>query len=66
MYTGLLFLAGTALKDRLDYFFTRYLGTLRLQQMPIIDMYAGVDYMSLDNVNFLKIETLIAQVCEVY
>uniref|UniRef100_A0A914X5E6 PAZ domain-containing protein n=1 Tax=Plectus sambesii TaxID=2011161 RepID=A0A914X5E6_9BILA len=57
---------GTALKDRLDYFFTRYLGTLRLQQMPIIDLYSGVDFMSLDNINFLKIETLIAQVCEVF
>lgn len=33
--------------------------------MPIIDLYPGVDFMSLDNINFLKIETLIAQVCEV-
>ncbi|KAM3718093.1 Vacuolar fusion protein [Dirofilaria immitis] len=52
------------LKDRLEYFFSRYLPQLRLHRMPLLDVFCGVDYLSLDSVNYLRIENLLDDLVE--
>lgn len=52
------------LKDRFEYFFSRYLPLLRLYQMPLVDLFRGVDFLPLDSVNYLRVENLIGQLRE--
>ncbi|VDK88516.1 unnamed protein product [Litomosoides sigmodontis] len=52
------------LKDRLEYFFSRYLPQLRLHRMPLLDVFCGVDYLSLDSINYLRIENLLGDLVE--
>ncbi|TKR70292.1 hypothetical protein L596_022334 [Steinernema carpocapsae] len=53
-------------KDRLNYFFSRYLSLLKVNQMPLVDYFAGVDFLQLEPVDFLRVETLTAQVQEAF
>ncbi|MFH4979170.1 hypothetical protein AB6A40_005879 [Gnathostoma spinigerum] len=50
--------------SRLEYFFSRYLHLLRLHQMPLVDLFDGVDFLPLDSVNFLRVENLLGQLKE--
>lgn len=60
-----LFINGCDLfKERLEYFFSRYLSLLRLYQMPLVDLFHGVDFLPLDSVNYLRVENLIGQLRE--
>uniref|UniRef100_A0A915PS22 CCZ1/INTU/HSP4 first Longin domain-containing protein n=1 Tax=Setaria digitata TaxID=48799 RepID=A0A915PS22_9BILA len=52
------------LKDRLEYFFSRYLPQLRLHRMPLLDVFCGVDYLSLDSTSYLRIENLLDDLTE--
>ncbi|OZC12063.1 hypothetical protein X798_00582 [Onchocerca flexuosa] len=54
------------LKDRLEYFFSRYLPQLRLHRMPLLDVFCGVDYLSLDSINYLRIENLLDDLVETF
>ncbi|VDK61920.1 unnamed protein product [Onchocerca ochengi] len=54
------------LKDRLEYFFSRYLPQLRLHRMPLLDVFCGVDYLSLDSINYLRIENLLDDLGETF
>lgn len=55
-----------ALKLRLDYFFTRYLSTMKVYSMPLLDCFNGIQFLSLDSTNFLRVETLISEILEVF
>jgi len=48
-------------RDRMDYFFSRYLSQLRLYQMPLVNLFSGVEFLPMENVSLLRVETLIAQ-----
>lgn len=52
--------------DRLDYFYTRYIQTLKLSVMPLLDLYAGVNFLTLDECNFLSVTALMGELCEVF
>ncbi|VDM07824.1 unnamed protein product [Wuchereria bancrofti] len=54
------------LKNRLEYFFSRYLPQLRLHRMPLLDVFCGVDYLSLDSINYLRIENLLDDLVETF
>uniref|UniRef100_A0A158Q6Y8 Intu_longin_1 domain-containing protein n=1 Tax=Elaeophora elaphi TaxID=1147741 RepID=A0A158Q6Y8_9BILA len=56
----------THLKDRLEYFFSRYLPQLRLHRMPLLDVFCGIDYLSLDSTNYLRIENLLDDLVETF
>ncbi|CAG9537952.1 unnamed protein product [Cercopithifilaria johnstoni] len=54
------------LKDHLEYFFSRYLPQLRLHRMPLLDVFCGVNYLSLDGINYLRIENLLDDLVETF
>ncbi|KAL3984745.1 hypothetical protein ACH3XW_35795 [Acanthocheilonema viteae] len=54
------------LKDRLEYFFSRYLPQLRLHRMPLLDVFCGVDYLSLDSINYLRVENFLDDLVETF
>ncbi|XP_065657749.1 vacuolar fusion protein CCZ1 homolog [Hydra vulgaris] len=43
------------LKERLEYFYTRYLQTLNFGQLDILDVYQGITYLPLNKNDFLKV-----------
>ena len=43
------------LKERLEYFYTRYLQTLNFGQLDILDVYQGIVYLPLNKNDFLKV-----------
>lgn len=45
-----------ALKERFEFFYTRYLQTLNFGQLDLLDLYQGVLYLPLDKIDFLKIQ----------
>ena len=45
-----------ALKDRFEFFYTRYLQTLNFGQLDLLDVYQGVHYLPLDKIDFLKVQ----------
>uniref|UniRef100_A0A914HH84 CCZ1/INTU/HSP4 first Longin domain-containing protein n=1 Tax=Globodera rostochiensis TaxID=31243 RepID=A0A914HH84_GLORO len=47
-------------KGTLDRFFTPFLHLYRVNKIPLIDLFNGVDFLSVDNLNFLEIDCLIA------
>uniref|UniRef100_A0A1I7W232 Vacuolar fusion protein CCZ1 homolog n=1 Tax=Loa loa TaxID=7209 RepID=A0A1I7W232_LOALO len=54
------------LKDRLEYFFSRYLPQLRLHRMPLLDVFCGIDYLSLDSISYLRIANLLDDLMETF
>lgn len=48
-----------ALKERFQFFYTRYLATLNFGQMDLLDVYQGVVYLPLEKVDFLKMQCFI-------
>ncbi|XP_077980451.1 vacuolar fusion protein CCZ1 homolog [Glandiceps talaboti] len=47
------------LMTRLDHFFTRYLGTLRLNQADIMEVHNGIQFLPLDKNTYLRIQCFI-------
>ena len=45
-----------ALKERFQFFYTRYLQTLNFGQLDLLDVYQGVLYLPLDKSDFLKVQ----------
>lgn len=45
-----------ALKERFEFFYSRYLQTLNFGQLDLLDLYQGVHYLPLDKIDFLKIQ----------
>ena len=45
-----------AFKERLEFFYTRYLQTLNFGQLDILDIYQGISYLPLDKSTFLKVQ----------
>lgn len=45
----------TALKERMEFFYTRYLQTLNFGQQDLLDVYQGILYLPLDKTEFLKV-----------
>jgi len=45
-----------ALKERFEFFYTRYLQTLNFGQLDLLDLYQGVHYLPLDKIDFLKVQ----------
>ena len=46
----------SALKERFEFFYTRYLQTLNFGQLDLLDVYQGVLYLPLDKSDFLKVQ----------
>jgi len=55
-----------SLKDRLDYFFPRYLSSLRLAPIPLLDAMEWIAYMKLDPTNYLKAQTFVDRTLEAF
>lgn len=51
----------TALQQRLEYFFTRYLLTLKLCQSDILDVFDGIQFLPLNKNTYLRIKCFINQ-----
>ncbi|KAL3079392.1 hypothetical protein niasHT_036381 [Heterodera trifolii] len=47
-------------KEIMDRFFTPFLHLYRVNKIPLVDLFNGVDFLSIDNVNFLEIDCLVA------
>ena len=45
------------LKEKLQYFYSRYLQTLNFAQFDILDIYHGVSFLPVDKVNFLRVQS---------
>ncbi|VDN07940.1 unnamed protein product [Thelazia callipaeda] len=54
------------LKDRLEYFFSRYLPQLHLHRMPLLDIFSSVSYLSVDSLNYLRIGSLLDDLMEAF
>ncbi|KHN87897.1 Vacuolar fusion protein CCZ1 -like protein [Toxocara canis] len=63
-FSKLLIADRARLKDRLEYFFSRYLSLLRLNRLPLVDLFCGVDFLPLDSVTYLRVENLLGQLRE--
>lgn len=48
-----------ALKERFEFFYSRYLATLNFGQMDLLDVYQGVVYLPLEKVDFLKMQCFV-------
>jgi len=60
-----LFVEGTGhLMERLDQFFSHYLSLLRVHQIPLIDLFAGVGFMNIPSTEYLDVQCLISRTCE--
>ena len=46
----------SALKERFEFFYSRYLQTLNFGQLGLLDVYQGVLYLPLDKIDFLKVQ----------
>ncbi|XP_062508290.1 vacuolar fusion protein CCZ1 homolog [Corticium candelabrum] len=47
------------LKHRLAHFFLRYVNTIRLPQLDLLDIYQGIQFLPLDKQSFLKIQSFV-------
>lgn len=45
-----------ALKERFEFFYTRYLQTLNFGQLDLLDVYQGILYLPLEKSDFLKVQ----------
>eukprot|EP00794_Sanderia_malayensis_P007703 gene7703-8540_t len=45
------------LKEKLQYFYTRYLQTLNFAQFDILDIYHGVSFLPVDKGNFFRVQS---------
>ncbi|KAE9548961.1 hypothetical protein FO519_007829 [Halicephalobus sp. NKZ332] len=60
-----LFIEGRGhLMQRLDQFFSHYLSLLRVHQIPLIDLFAGVGFMNIPSTEYLDVQCLISRTCE--
>lgn len=50
-----------SLKQRLDHFFSKYLVTLRLNQVDIMTVFNGVQFLPLDKISYLRLQCFINQ-----
>ncbi|XP_057320493.1 vacuolar fusion protein CCZ1 homolog [Microplitis mediator] len=46
----------TLLRHKLDYFYTGYLPSLKLNHRDILDIYQGLQFLPLDKITFLKVQ----------
>lgn len=49
----------TALQQRLEHFFSRYLLTLRLSSSDILDVFSGISFLPLDKNTYLQVQCFI-------
>ncbi|KAI1719609.1 vacuolar fusion protein CCZ1 like protein [Ditylenchus destructor] len=54
----------TQFKNLLSRFFTPYLAFLRMNKIPLVDLFAGVDFVPLSNVDYLDVECLVTRCME--
>ena len=47
-----------ALKDQFKLFYYRYLQTINFQKLDILDVFQGIDYLPLEKVDFLRVQSV--------
>ena len=59
-FTGILKKSGLdILKEKLAYFYSRYLQTLNFGQFDILDIYHGVSFLPVDQSTFLRVQSFL-------
>ncbi|XP_066929789.1 vacuolar fusion protein CCZ1 homolog [Clytia hemisphaerica] len=48
-----------ALKEQFKLFYYRYLQTINIRQMDILDVFKGIDYLPLEKVDFLRVQCFV-------
>jgi len=51
-------------RERANHFYTRYLATLRLENISVLDMWGGLQYLPLESEPFLRVQTLVTRTQE--
>uniref|UniRef100_A0A914DZP8 CCZ1/INTU/HSP4 first Longin domain-containing protein n=1 Tax=Acrobeloides nanus TaxID=290746 RepID=A0A914DZP8_9BILA len=51
-------------KERIGTFFAHYLSILRVNQIPFLDLFSGVDFMQLSSLEFLSVQCLVNRCIE--
>lgn len=51
-------------KERLDFFFARYIPLLKLHKNPLLDHLGGVEFQRLDERSYLNVVSLMNELCE--
>ncbi|CAB3397650.1 unnamed protein product [Caenorhabditis bovis] len=51
-------------KDRLDFFFSRYIPLLKVHKMPLLDHLGGVEFLRISGPLYLNVVTLISELQE--
>uniref|UniRef100_A0A7E4VVU2 Intu_longin_1 domain-containing protein n=1 Tax=Panagrellus redivivus TaxID=6233 RepID=A0A7E4VVU2_PANRE len=50
--------------QRLDQFFSHYLSLMRISQIPLIDLFSGVGFMTLHSIDFLEVQCFVTRIVE--
>jgi len=51
-------------RERTKHFYTRYLATLRMENISVLDMWGGLQYLPLESEPFLRVQTLVTRTQE--